>query len=309
MTEIPQRPRIILDCDPGLDDAAAIAVACRHSDLVGVTTVGGNAALSAVTRNALLTVQILGADVEVHSGAERPLVAPLRHAPEIHGEDGFAGANLPALDRAVASDSAVEYIIETARAQEGLWLVGVGPLTNIAMALRAMPSLASKLEGISIMGGSALNGNATAAAEFNVLVDPEAAAAVLNSPTRILMAGLDLTQQFVVDDRLSRQVAEVGTQAAAMLSDLMNDFLDKVERRTGRRKGGLHDPVAVMAVTHPHLIEHSLRRVDVELAGTHTRGMTLVDQRPVSRQCADANVYHGYQLDHDGAVEVLLSSL
>ena len=307
VTEMPVRPRLIVDCDPGLDDAAAIAVAARYADLVGVTTVGGNAPLASVTRNALLTLQVLGVDVDVHSGAERPLVAPMRHAPEVHGEDGFAGPQLPPLGRRVASESAVEYIIETVKGEEGLWLVAVGPLTNIALALRLMPSLATKVQGISIMGGSATSGNATAAAEFNILVDPEAASAVLSSGAQILMAGLDLTHQFVVDDWLSAKVAAVGTPTALMLSDLMNDFLDKVERRRGERKGGLHDPVAVMAITHPDLIEHRLRRVDVELTGTHTRGMTVVDQRLGS--ASNANVHHGYRLDYDRAVEVLLSSL
>jgi inosine-uridine nucleoside N-ribohydrolase len=169
-------PRLIVDCDPGQDDAVALVVAAYAGELVGITTVGGNAPLSAVTANALMTCQLFGIDAEVHAGADRPLIAEPRHAPEIHGESGFHGPTLPALERQVASDDAISYLIETIRAEEGLWLVPMGPLTNIALAFRQAPDLPGRLAGVSFMGGSAGSGNRTATAEFNVFVDPEAAA-------------------------------------------------------------------------------------------------------------------------------------
>ncbi|MEM7339707.1 MAG: nucleoside hydrolase [Actinomycetota bacterium] len=305
-----ERPQIVLDCDPGLDDAAAIAVASQYADLVGITTVGGNAPLADVTTNALLTVQVLGIDVEVHAGAERPLVAPPRTAPEIHGAHGFAGPTLPPLERQVASNDAVPYLIETIRATEGLWLVPTGPLTNVALALRAAPDLAGRLAGISFMGGSAGAGNHTPVGEFNILVDPEAAATVLSAPTTIRMAGLDLTHQFVVDDALATDVRAVGTAGAEMLADLIVAYLDNVEGIRGRRQGGLHDPCAVLAVTHPGLVSHVRRRVEVELAGTHTRGMTVVDQRlPAGVDDPEGSVEHGHTLDHGAARSALLDAL
>ncbi|MEL7156491.1 MAG: nucleoside hydrolase [Actinomycetota bacterium] len=305
------RPRIILDCDPGIDDAAALVLAAHFADLVGVTTVGGNAPLRDVTVNALLAAQVFGIDVEVHAGAERPLVAEPRHAPEIHGEHGFAGPDLPELTRAVTSTDAVGWLIETIRAEEGLWLVPTGPLTNIALALRAAPDLVDRLAGISFMGGSATVGNHSAVAEFNVLVDPEAAAAVLGAPTVVHMAGLDLTHQFPTDDALADALRSLGTAGGVLLADLIVDYLDKIERIRGRRRGGLHDPCAVLALTHPHLIDWTPRRAEVELAGTHTRGMTVIDQRHEAPEepAAPGVVLHGHAIDHGGARAALLEAV
>ena len=304
------RPRVIVDCDPGLDDAAALVVASHFADLVGVTTVGGNAPLADVTANALMSLQVFGVDVDVHAGAERPLVAAPRHAPEIHGEHGFAGPSLPAPVRRAASGDAVEYLIETIRSEEGLWLIPTGPLTNVALALRAAPDLAARLAGISFMGGSAAAGNHTAVGEFNVLVDPEAAAAVLATDTTIVMAGLDLTHQFVVDDDLATALRATGSNGGVMLADLVLAYLDQVEAIRGIRQGGFHDPCAVLAVTHPDLVRRTLRRVDVELAGTHTRGMTVVDQRPPpGHDDPDGNVWHGHTLDHPAALAALLDAV
>ena len=304
------RPRVIVDCDPGLDDAAALVVADHFADLVGITTVGGNAPLGDVTTNALLTGQVFGIEAEVHAGAERPLIAEPRHAPQIHGEHGFQGPSLPPLERTVASNNAVEYLIETIRGEEGLWLIPIGPLTNIALALRVAPDLAGRVAGISFMGGSATFGNHTAVAEFNILVDPEAAAAVLAADTTILMAGLDLTHQFIVDDELSDRLRAIGSAGAIMLADLVLAYLDQIEAIRGRRQGGLHDPCAVLAVTHPEIVGRSLRRVAVELTGTHTRGMTVVDQRPsAGHDDPDGNVWHGHTLDHSAALAALLEAV
>lgn len=301
------RPRLLVDCDPGHDDAVALVLAAHYGDLVGITTVGGNAPLADVTTNALLTCQIFGIDVEVHAGADRPLVAAPRHAPEVHGVSGFAGPTLPELTREVTSRSGVEYLIETIRAEEGLWLVPIGPLTNVALAFRQAPDLPGKLAGLSFMGGSATVGNHSAVAEFNVLVDPEAADIVLSSGARILMAGLDLTHQFVVDDPLATDIADTGGPGARILSDLILSYLEHAERRGSPRIGGLHDPCAVLAVTHPEAIEHRERHVAVELTGTHTRGMTVVDQRRSG--AAAPTVGHGHTLDHPLARRLTIAAI
>lgn len=311
------RPRVIVDCDPGLDDAAALVVAAHFADIVGITTVGGNAPLADVTANALLTTQLFGIEAEVYAGAERPLVAEPRHAPEIHGEHGFDGPSLPAPTRTVASGHAVDYLVETIRAEEGLWLIPTGPLTNVALAVRRAPDLVDRLAGISFMGGSARNGNHTPVAEFNVLVDPEAAAVVLDAGdgefgagAHILMAGLDLTHQFVVDDQLSAGLRAVGNTGGDVLADLVDAYLVQVEAVRGSRRGGLHDPCAVLAVTHPQLVEHTKRRVAVELTGTHTRGMTVVDQRPDPGVDDEAgNVWHGHTIDAAAARAALIEAV
>lgn len=300
--------RIIVDCDPGHDDAVALVVAAHFGDLVGVTTVGGNAPLLDVTNNALLTCQIFGLDVEVHSGAERPLVAPPRNAPEVHGITGFKGPALPALERSVASTEAVNYLIETIRGEEGLWLAPTGPLTNIAMAFRQAPDLVHRVAGVSFMGGSATVGNHSAVAEFNILVDPEAAAIVLGSGAPLYMAGLDLTHQFLVDDSLVSELRAISGPGAVVLADLAESYLDQVELRGGERNGGLHDPCAIFAITHPNVIEHAERHVDVELVGTLTRGMTVVDQRR-GNQGAHPNVSHGHTIDHHQARALVLEAV
>lgn len=306
-TQASPRPRILLDCDPGHDDAAALAVAAHFGDLVGITTVGGNAPLADVTRNALLSAQVFGLDVEVYAGCDRPMVAEPLHAPEIHGVSGFSGPELPELSRSASSVGAIEYLIETIRAEEGLWLIPTGPLTNVAVMLRQAPDLVRRLAGISFMGGSAGNGNRTPTAEFNAMVDPEALKVVVDCGARVLMAGLDLTHQFVVDDSMVADLRAVQTPGAKMLGDLIDSYLDKAEQRGVPRRGGMHDPCAVLAVTHPELIQHTRRHVDVELNGQLTRGMTIVDQRPGAP--AGGNVDHGHTIDNHTARGLFLEAV
>lgn len=303
------KPRIILDCDPGLDDAVAIVLAAEHTELIGITTVGGNAPLIDVTNNALLTCQVFDLDVPVHSGAVKPLVAMPMHAPEVHGEKGFDGPELPELDRSVASDDAVRYLIDSARSIEDLWIVATGPLTNLALAFREAPDIVTKINGVSWMGGSAAQGNHTAAAEFNALVDPEAVDEVFRSGLKwLFMAGLDLTHQFTTDDHLHAQVEAIGSTGSQMIADLMANYLNMMDKIVGTRVGALHDPCAVMALTHPDLIQRTMRHVVVELDGTHTRGMTLVDQRR-NRDGVTPNVEWGHTIDAAAAKAVMVSAI
>jgi inosine-uridine nucleoside N-ribohydrolase len=303
------RPKIILDCDPGLDDAVAIVVAAEHADLLAITTVGGNAPLIDVTNNALMTCQLFSIDVPVHSGAVRPLLAEPRHAPGIHGVNGFDGPSLAALEKSVVSDQAVSVIIEAARTVDDLWIVATGPLTNVAMAIQEAPDIVSKVNGVSWMGGSAAEGNHTAAAEFNALVDPEAAAIVFEAGLdSLFMAGLDLTHQFVIDDALRSKVAAIGGPGPDAIADLFANYLDLMSAKGGPRSGGLHDPCAVLALTHPELIGRSPRHIVVELDGTHTRGMTLVDQRG-PHMSEIPNAEWGHRIDAERAAEVVVESL
>lgn len=300
--------RFIVDCDPGQDDAMALAVAAHAGEIVGVTTVGGNAPLADVTRNALLTCQLFDIDAPVHAGSARPLVAPPRFAPEIHGVSGFGSGALPALHRSVASTEAVSYLIETVRSQEGLWIASLGPMTNIALALRLAPDIADRIAGISFMGGSGSVGNHTPVGEFNVLVDPEAASIVLASGVPLRMAGLDLTHQLVLDDAFVQELRAIGTTGAAVMADLVTTYLATVSQHRGSPIGGLHDPCAVIAVTHPELIESTPRHVEVELHGATTRGMTVVDQRGPGVG-AEPNVLHGHGLDHPAARSLVIDAI
>lgn len=280
------RPRVLLDCDPGHDDAFALLFAARTCDLVAVTTVSGNVGLSRTTRNALVVRDLAGVDVPVYAGAKRPLTAAPRHAEDIHGESGLDGP-APRSPRGAADPlPAAQAIVAASRRYPDLWLVATGPLTNVALAVRLDPELPSRLAGISIMGGSRSFGNVTASAEFNVLADPEAASAVFTSGARITMAGLDLTHQFLMGDEQVADFRALGHEVGAFAADLLSFFLSTYERRSGRRRAPMHDPCAVMALSDPHLFEREALHVVVELRGEHTRGMTLCDQRDLHQRRA-----------------------
>ncbi len=284
-SEPSSRPRILLDCDPGHDDVVAIIVAHLAADVVGITTVAGNAPLDRTTYNACVMRDLLGLDAPVHSGAARPLVAPPLAAAFVHGESGLDGANLPAPTRDADGTDAVGFIVDTCRATEGTWLVPTGPLTNIALALRAAPDLVDHIAGISLMGGGTF-GNRNTVSEFNIWADPEAAAIVFDCGATLVMAGLDVTHQFLVThDRVAdidAIAADTGSKLASVLADLFRFFADNyISRHDDLTGAPLHDPLAVMALTHPQLFTSTDRHVAVETRGELTRGMTVIDQRRI----------------------------
>jgi inosine-uridine nucleoside N-ribohydrolase len=300
---------MILDCDPGHDDAIAIVVAARHADLLGITTVAGNAPLDRTTHNALVMRELLGIDVPVHSGAERPLLAEPRPAAMVHGESGLDGADLPAPNRPVDGRDAVEFIIETCRRGEGVWIVAVGPLTNIALALRTAPDLAGRIAGISLMGGGTF-GNRSPVAEFNIWADPEAAAAVFGYGGPLVMAGLDLTHQLIATPERIELVLGLPGRLAATLADLLRFFSGTyVARHDGALAGApVHDPCAVLALTHPELVVRTPRHVAVETSGALTRGMTVIDRRTLAERPAP-NCAVLDEIDADAAFAVILDAI
>ncbi len=302
------RPRIILDCDPGHDDVIAIAVAALDTDLAAITTVAGNAPLDRTTYNACVVRDILELEVPVHSGAERPLIAPPRFAGFVHGESGLDGADLPPPSRLVDSVDAVAFIVESCRAHEGTWVVPTGPLTNIALALRAAPDLAGRIAGISLMGGGTF-GNRTPAAEFNVWADPDAAAIVFGCGAPIRMAGLDVTHQFLVTPERVDEVGAIDTPFAALVADLFRFFVGNyLSRHDAIRGAALHDPLAVLALSRPELFTGTDRHVTVETHGAHTAGMTVIDGRSISDREAP-NVYVLDTVDDARAWQAVLEAL
>ena len=302
------RPPIILDCDPGHDDAVAMVVAARHTNLLGITTVAGNAPLESTTHNAIVVRDLLGIDVPVHAGANRPLIAPARHAGYVHGESGLDGADLPPPSGPPASRDAIEFIIDTVRTHEGVWLVPTGPMTNIALALRTAPDIAARLAGISFMGGG-LFGNRTATAEFNIWADPEAAAMVLDYGGPLIMAGLDVTYQLQATPERVAQMRSIAGRLAATLADLMTFFSGTyVSRHENMRGAAVHDPLAVMALTHPELFTRTFSHVVVETTGEHTRGMTVIDQRTLIDR-PEPNCDRLTGVDGDSAWAVVLEAI
>lgn len=308
MTVMPERPRILLDCDPGHDDVIAIIVAAHTTELLGITTVAGNAPLDRTTRNACIFRDVLRLGVGVHAGAARPLVAEPKYGAFVHGESGLDGAELPEPVRGADSADAVGFIIDTVRSDPGAFLVPTGPLTNVALALRAAPDLVDHVAGISLMGGGTF-GNRTPIAEFNIWADPEAAAIVFGSGLPITMAGLDVTHQFIVTPERIATVDAIGTSFTTMIADLFRFFSQNyISRHDHLRGAALHDPLAVLALSHPELFESTDRHVTIETRGEHTAGMTVIDRRDITdRHAPTARVLD--RVDADAAWQLVLAAL
>jgi len=272
--------KVIIDCDPGHDDALAILLAGQHLDVLGITTVAGNQTLEKVTVNALKVLALMGrTDIPVYQGMHTPLLRPPYHAGHIHGETGMDGPALPRPTQRVEATHAVDFLIETARSTDDVWLAPVGPLTNVAMAIRQAPDIVGRLAGISIMGGSLTHGNSTPTAEFNIWFDAEAARIVFESGIPIKMCGLNLTHQANATDDVIARIAGLGNPVGRAVSELLTFYLGTVTESGGIRKAALHDPCAVAALIDPNLIEFESMHVTVETVGVDTYGMTVCDYR------------------------------
>jgi len=303
--------RMIVDCDPGHDDALALLLADYLADVAGVTTVSGNAPLTAVTENASSLVTLFAGDVPVHAGAARPLALaegePPRHATHVHGETGLDGVELPRAATRAGSD-AVQYLLDMSRRDAALWLVAIGPLTNVAQAIGRDPGFARRLAGISIMGGSTRGGNVTAAAEFNIWADPEAADIVLRSGARIRLCGLNLTHQLKTSEGLLERIRQLPGARARLASQVLAYLHARMLTLTGEAAAALHDPCAVLAVTHPQLFRFVSRPVAVSLEDSLTRGMTVIDERYAGRD-GPHQAYVAYEIDAAAAFDLVLEAL
>ena len=305
------RPRVWLDCDPGHDDAFALLLAARTCDLIGVSTVSGNVGVDSTTRNALLVRDLFAPDertVPVHAGAAGPLSGEPLHAPDIHGESGLDGPEPWEPSGGPEPEPAAQAIVRAAREHDDLWLVATGPLTNVALAFLLDPTLPRRLRGVSWMGGSRTFGNVTAAAEFNALADPEAADLVFRSGARIVMAGLDLTHQFLLGPVDTERLRALGTRVGDFGADLLASFQDRYRRASRRPDAPMHDPCAVLALTDPELFESESLHVTVELRGAATRGATVCDLRDLHRRGA-ANATVLVRIDAEAARERLHRAL
>jgi pyrimidine-specific ribonucleoside hydrolase len=303
--------RIILDCDPGHDDMVAIllALASPQLDVLGITTVGGNATLDHTTENALRVLALAGRpDVPVAVGAAAPLVGPLRTAPHVHGESGMEGPQLPpAASEPIAQDAVAFMVAALESTAAPITLVPTGPLTNVGLLLRERPDLTGRIAHICLMGGSMTEGNITPSAEFNIWVDPEAADLVFRSGVPLTMIGLDVTHQAILFDRERREMAEGGGRASTLVAGLLG-FFQEFHRRVYDIDGSaIHDAVAVAHLAHPGLVATIRRNVVIELTGEHTRGRTVVDYRSVTGRPANADV--GVGIDRERFVGLLRDAL
>ena len=293
--------KIILDCDPGHDDAIALMLAhgSTEIDLVAVTTVHGNQTIEKVTRNALAVARIAGiTGVPFAAGAHRPLVRAAEVAEHIHGESGLDGPVLPEPTLRLDRRHAVDLIIDTVMAAEPgtITLVPTGALTNIALAVRKEPRIAARVKEVVLMGGGYHVGNWSAAAEFNIGIDPEAAHIVFNEPWKLTMIGLDLTHQALATPDVVAMIAAVGTGPARFVLELLEFFSTTYLETQGFESPPVHDACAVALVIDPSVMTVVKVPLDVELTGTLTLGMTVADFRfPAPVECT---THAATDLDH-----------
>lgn len=305
--------KVIMDCDPGIDDAIALTVLLAHqkqAQLIGVTTVGGNVKLDYVTKNAKKLLTFLGSNAELASGQAKPLVKEIETAGEIHGKTGMDGYDFPkeSLNYPLTSNNAVTYMYDRiSKSNEKVNIVATAPLTNIALLLKTFPDISEKIEHIYIMGGSILQGNITLAAEFNAYVDPEAMDIVFNSGLPITLSGLNLTENkaYLTMDEI-KKIKDLG-HVGVMASSILN-FYTKAELEKGMTKIPIHDACAVISLLAPDLFTKSTNySMDVCLTNDQYRGMTYPDRR------TDAPIKNSIKVledvDRDAFVKYLFDSI
>jgi pyrimidine-specific ribonucleoside hydrolase len=302
---------VVLDCDPGHDDAIAMVLAAASPaiDLRAITTVAGNQTLAKTTQNALRVLTVAGrSEIPVSSGLAEPLLREPISAGEVHGESGLDGADLPEAATQAIDDHAVDVIARTAReAAEPVTLVAVGPPSNVAVAIRRYPDLVDDLERIVVMGGSLGTGNVTPAAEFNVHADPEAAAMVFDAAVPVTMVGLNVTQAARLPADRFAEVRALDNPVATMVADLLAFYLEFHRERYGWESVPLHDALAVASVADPGLIETESMAVAVETTGEHTLGATVCDRWNVTGREPNADV--AVDVDTDAFLEWLTDGI
>jgi len=306
--------KIIIDCDPGQDDAVALLLAFaspEELELLGITAVGGNVPLRLTHRNARMMCDIAGKqDVPVFAGCAEPLVRPLQTAEMIHGETGINGIDVFEPDTPLQDEHAVDYIIRTLMDadQDSITLVPTGPLTNIATAIDKQAAILPKIHRIVLMGGAMREGgNRTPSAEFNILVDPEAADIVLRCGRPITQLGLDVTHQVLsTRDRVER-IRALGNPVAEATADMLS-FFDRYDTEKYTSKGApLHDPCTIAWLLKPELFEGKDCNISVETKSELTLGHTAVDFWHVTDRPINAHWVYG--VDADGFYDFLIERL
>ena len=275
------KQKIILDVDPGHDDAVAILLAGKSEkiDLLGITVVAGNQTLEKTVRNALHVVQAVGLDVPVYQGCGQPIVRTQQTAGDMHGETGLDGPIFEPLTRKKEKEHAVTYLVNTLMASDGdITVVTCGPMTNVAMAMRMEPRIVPKIKQIVLMGGAIEYGNVTPAAEFNIFVDAEAAYICFTSGRPITMVGLDVTNRALCTPSIVERMDKIGNKASKLFVDLMRYFNASQNHVFGFEGGPLHDPLTIAYLIDPSVLTVQPMNVRVEIRAHDSYGRTNCDR-------------------------------
>jgi purine nucleosidase len=304
---------VIIDCDPGHDDALAILLALGSPDeleVLAITTVAGNVPLALTDKNARKVCALAGrADLPVHAGCERPLLRELVTAEYVHGKTGLDGPELPEPRTPRAGIHAVDALIELLRAHPPgtITLCPTGPLTNVATVLRKAPDVVPRIKEIVLMGGAMGEGNITPAAEFNIYVDPHAAKVVFEAGVPLVMLGLDVTHQALVTPDRLEAIRQLGTPLSRTVVELLEFYNVYDQTRRGRVGAPLHDPCAIAYLLNPALFGGRPCHVAIETQGEHTLGRTVVDWSRRTRHAPNAVVIN--DIDSDGFFALLTERL
>lgn len=308
MAEIKKIP-VILDGDPGHDDAIAwvLAQGCGLFDIRAIIAVGGNQTIEKTSYNARRICTLIGLNAPVGEGSPHPLLTDQMNAPTVHGESGLDGPALPEPAMDVVPYSGIELMAKVLReSEEPVTIISTGPLTDTAALLRAHPELKSKIARVSFMGGGIAHGNWTPAAEFNILIDPEAASIVMNSGLPLIMAGLDVTEKALIMPEDFERVKALGNPVSDIVWQWL-EFFYKFHKTICYPGAPMHDPCAVMALIHPEIFRMENYYVQVETRGDYCKGLTLADFYGVTGQ--KANVCCLMDLDREAFVDHLVDAI
>lgn len=305
--------KIIIDTDPGQDDAVAIllALASPELEVLGITAVAGNVPLHLTQKNALKICELAGKpSTRVFAGASQPLLRPLVTAEHVHGRTGLDGPDLPEPTMQLQQQHAVDFLVEELLRQPAgeVTLCTLGPLTNVALALRRAPEIAQRIQRIVMMGGGFFEGgNITPAAEFNIYVDPHAAHVVFESGIPLVVMPLDVTHQVLTTKQRIAAIGALGTPVAKATVELLEFFERFDEEKYGSDGGPLHDPCVIAYLLQPELFQGRDCNVTVECGSELTMGMTVVDWWGVTNRPANAKVMRS--VDADGFFKLLTARL
>ncbi len=302
--------KIILDCDPGHDDAIAmmLALASPELEVLGITTVYGNVGLEYTSRNALVVREIIGSKVPIYAGADRPLVRQRISAESVHGVSGLEGPQLPVPSGKLKEKHAVNFIIETVLANPGeVTLVPTGTLTNIALAMRLEPGIISQIKQIVVMGGSIDIGNWSPSAEFNILCDPHAAKIVFNAGVPLVMFGLNLTHQTPATPERVARFRALRTRVGEFTAELLEFFRAHHKERYNWEGAPIHDACTIAYLLRPDLFKMDFYHVDIEANEGLAFGRTVCDFWRVTGNQPNAEV--GLEINVDGFYDLLVERI
>lgn len=306
--------RIIIDCDPGQDDAVALFLAMASPDeleILGITAVAGNVPLALTQRNVRLMCDIAGqGDIPVFAGCDRPMVRELLTAEKVHGKTGIDGVEITEPETPLQEQHAVDFIVETLRAaeDESVTLVPTGPLTNIGTVIDRAPDVLAKIRQLVIMGGAMREGgNYSPSAEFNILVDPHAADIVFNCGRPITSMGLDVTHQVLSTRARVERIRQLGNPVAEATAGMLGFFERHDSKKYGVEGAPLHDPCTIAWLLAPELFDGKVCNLSVETASELTMGHTAIDFWHVTDR--PHNVNWIYSVDADGFYDLLTERL